>query len=135
MISMACTHPALSTEAPSRWSTRRLALLLDHMVAEGDARAEALGRHARRTLQEMAPGYTRQPVLTLHGPQMADDSCPLCTRWGCDGTNCPPGAAGPTPTNATTAPHAAGGGQCQNCGTWFDDWNGGTCDACRMAGH
>ncbi|MFB7867714.1 hypothetical protein [Streptomyces sp. NPDC056069] len=128
MISMACTPPAPSTEAPSRWSTRRLALQLDRMVAEGDARAEALGRRTRRTLQEMAPGYTRQPVLTLHGPQMADDSCPLCTRWACDGTNCPPGAA---PASATILRPVQSGGQCSNCGSWFDDWNGGVCDGCR----
>ncbi|MFG2970815.1 hypothetical protein ACGFZS_46855 [Streptomyces sp. NPDC048288] len=22
-------------------------------------------------------------------------------------------------------------GQCNRCGTWFDDWNGGTCDSCK----
>ncbi|MET8824175.1 hypothetical protein ABZX04_38470, partial [Streptomyces rochei] len=34
---------------------------------------ESAGR-ARRTLQEMAPGYERQPVLTLYRPVMADDA-------------------------------------------------------------
>ena len=28
----------------------------------------------------------------------------------------------------------AAGGQCSMCGGWFDDWNGGVCDACRATG-
>ncbi|WP_243460420.1 hypothetical protein [Streptomyces sp. M54] len=47
------------------------------------------GRRARRTLQEMAPGYKRQPVLILHRPVMGQ--CPLCERWNCGGHDCPPG--------------------------------------------
>ncbi|MET9957112.1 hypothetical protein ABZ135_36930 [Streptomyces sp. NPDC006339] len=131
MISMACPRPTLGIEVPPAASVQRLVALLDDMTAEGDARAERAGRRARRTLQEMAPGYTRQPVLTLYRPAMANDACPLCTRWSCDGTNCPAGAA-PAPTAAATV--AAASGQCQHCGAWFEDWNGGTCDACRMAG-
>jgi len=26
-------------------------------------------------------------------------------------------------------------GQCSGCGGWFDDWPGGTCDACKNNGH
>lgn len=25
-------------------------------------------------------------------------------------------------------------GQCSICAGWFDDWNGGICDACRNTG-
>ncbi|MEV7068541.1 hypothetical protein AB0N97_38045 [Streptomyces collinus] len=71
---------------------RQLGDLLMRMVREQDVRVPE-GRRVRRTLQEMAPGYERQPVLTLHRPVMADDVCPLCGRWSCTGTDCPPGAA------------------------------------------
>lgn len=77
---------------------RELGALLARMAAEGDARVPE-GRRARRTLQEMAPGYERQLVLTLHRPVMADDACPLCGRWSCNGSDCPPGAA-PAPALA-----------------------------------
>ncbi|MFF8960806.1 hypothetical protein [Streptomyces sp. NPDC014894] len=56
--------------------------LVRHLAAAGDRSAAAGGRRARRTLAEMAPGYERQPVLTLHRPQMAD-RCPLCDRTPC----------------------------------------------------
>ncbi|MEU3550676.1 hypothetical protein [Streptomyces longwoodensis] len=82
-------------------SSRQLGELLARMVREADARVPA-GRKARRTVQETAPGYVRQPVLTLHRPDMADDACPLCLRWNCTGTDCPPGAA-PAPTQAREA--------------------------------
>ncbi|MER6241513.1 hypothetical protein ABT185_36735 [Streptomyces clavifer] len=42
--------------------------LVGGLVADGDARARAAGRRARRTLAEMAPGYKRQPVLLLTRP-------------------------------------------------------------------
>ncbi|MFJ4858627.1 hypothetical protein [Streptomyces sp. NPDC088730] len=35
------------------------------LVDDGDRRAHAAGRQARRTLAEMAPGQTRQPVLRM----------------------------------------------------------------------
>ncbi|MFJ2101381.1 hypothetical protein ACIOHR_29815 [Streptomyces anulatus] len=63
--------------------------LVEQLVADGDDRAAVAGRRARRTLQEMAPGYTRQPVLILHRPTMASDACGLCHRWGCTGHDCP----------------------------------------------
>ncbi|WP_405393481.1 hypothetical protein OG596_38330 (plasmid) [Streptomyces sp. NBC_01102] len=72
-----------------------------HLVVEGDDRARAAGRQARRTLAEMAPGYERQPVLVLHRPSM-NDACPVCTRWNCDPSNCPPGFA-PAPASAAPA--------------------------------
>ncbi|MFJ6355171.1 hypothetical protein ACIQKB_37650 [Streptomyces sp. NPDC092046] len=73
--------------------------VVHQFVADGDARAVRAGRRARRTLGEMMPGYERQPILILHQPRMAQDACPLCLRWGCNGTNCPPGvASAPTGT-------------------------------------
>ncbi|MCX5115192.1 hypothetical protein OOK13_43480 [Streptomyces sp. NBC_00378] len=75
--------------------------LVRQLMAGGDHRARSAGRHARRSLAEMAPGYVRQPVLVLHRPSM-NDVCPLCTRWKCDPSNCPPGFA-PAPTAAVSA--------------------------------
>lgn len=63
--------------------------LVEQLVADGDYRAAVAGRRVRRTLQEMAPGYVRQPVLILHRPVMSDDACGLCHRWGCTGHDCP----------------------------------------------
>ncbi|MFE1545517.1 hypothetical protein ACFW61_34375 [Streptomyces microflavus] len=63
--------------------------LVEQWVAEGDTRAAVAGRRARRTLQEMAPGYDRQPVLILHRPVMGGQ-CPLCERFNCPGHDCPP---------------------------------------------
>ncbi|MGW1412129.1 hypothetical protein [Streptomyces sp. NPDC002403] len=76
--------------------------LVQHLVDQGDDRAQKTGRHARRTLAEMAPEYVRQPVLVLHRPVMANDACPLCHRWNCDPSNCPPRVA-PAPTLAAGA--------------------------------
>ncbi|WP_331734473.1 MULTISPECIES: hypothetical protein [unclassified Streptomyces] len=70
--------------------------IVRHLVTDGDDRAQTAGRCARRTLAEMAPGYERQPVLLLTRPlpmRAANDACPICTRWNCDGTNCPPSIA------------------------------------------
>ncbi|MEV7659476.1 hypothetical protein AB0O39_35590 [Streptomyces anulatus] len=64
--------------------------LVEQLVADGDDRASVAGRRVRRTLQEMAPGYTRQPVLILHRPVMGGQ-CPLCDRFNCPGHDCPPG--------------------------------------------
>ncbi|MFJ1847071.1 hypothetical protein [Streptomyces sp. NPDC088146] len=60
--------------------------LVRQLVNDGDHRARSAGRQARRTLTEMAPGYTRQPVLLLTRPltyKAADDACPLCGYWTC----------------------------------------------------
>ncbi|WP_326681029.1 hypothetical protein [Streptomyces sp. NBC_01237] len=62
--------------------TRQHHRLVERLVADGDHRAHTAGRHARRTLGEMVPGHTRQPVLILHRPQMAG-ACPLCDKTPC----------------------------------------------------
>ncbi|MEU6709592.1 hypothetical protein [Streptomyces wuyuanensis] len=72
----------------------RLGEHLARAVREADARIPA-ERRTRRTLQEMLPGYERQPLLTLYRPVMADDACPLCGSWSCDPSNCPPASAVP----------------------------------------
>ncbi|MEU5449968.1 hypothetical protein [Streptomyces californicus] len=51
-------------------SDRAFRGLVEQLVADGDDRAAVAGRRARRTLQEMAPGYVRQPVLILLRPVM-----------------------------------------------------------------
>ncbi|MFH9821377.1 hypothetical protein [Streptomyces sp. NPDC017230] len=100
---------------------RQLDDLLARMAREADSRVPT-ERRARRTLQEMLPGYERQPVLTLYRPVMADDSCP--------------------PTSAAPASEPWGGGmQCDTCGNWFGvvgapagtvtAW---TCSACQSLG-
>ncbi|MER7496389.1 hypothetical protein ABT033_27815 [Streptomyces pharetrae] len=120
---------------------RQLGDLLARMVREADARVPA-ERRARRTLQEMLPGYERQPVLTLYRSVMADDACPVCGRWSCKGgSDCPPGTA-PAPAASVSVPVVTGGGwQCDQCGQWFSvtaelptpatAW---TCSACSALG-
>ncbi|MEV7856504.1 hypothetical protein ACIPJO_34375 [Streptomyces sp. NPDC086993] len=79
--------------------------LVRQLVADGDHRARSAGRHARRTLAEMAPGYVRQPVLVLTRPLPmlgANDACGICGRWNCDPSNCPPGFAS-APASAASA--------------------------------
>ncbi|MEU9678722.1 hypothetical protein AB0D92_35160 [Streptomyces parvus] len=73
----------------TRDETDRFQQLVQQLVDDGDDRAAAAGRQARRTLQEMNPGYVRQPVLILHRPTMGQ--CPLCERFNCGGHDCPPG--------------------------------------------
>ncbi|MFD5065640.1 hypothetical protein [Streptomyces sp. NPDC058394] len=71
--------------------------LVQQLVADGDDRGRAAGRQARRTLTEMAPGYTRQPVLRLARQltfRAADDACVLCGRWNCNGTCFAPAPVG-----------------------------------------
>ncbi|MEV6190348.1 hypothetical protein [Streptomyces albidoflavus] len=75
---------------------QRLGRYLRRVIRQQDA-AIPTHRRAPRTLAEMQarlgtaqPGFERQPVLVLHRPTMQDDACPLCLRWNCDPTNCPP---------------------------------------------
>ncbi|WP_192806898.1 hypothetical protein [Streptomyces arboris] len=72
-----------------RDETDALRQLVQQLVDHGDDRAAGAGRRARRTLQEMAPDYIRQPVLTLLPQTASDDACGLCHRWGCTGHDCP----------------------------------------------
>ncbi|MFF0199060.1 hypothetical protein ACFYT5_39790 [Streptomyces anulatus] len=74
---------------PEPDETERFHRIVEQLVDDGDGRAASAGRRARRTLQEMIPGYERQPVLILHRPTMANDACGLCPGWGCTGHDCP----------------------------------------------
>ncbi|MDJ1645155.1 hypothetical protein [Streptomyces pakalii] len=80
--------------------------LVQQLVDDGDQRAATAGRQVPRTVQEMAPGLERQPVLRLVDQPLvflptaaarsgADDACVLCGRWLCGG-NC--FAPAPTPS-------------------------------------
>lgn len=114
---------------------QQLGDLLARMVREADARIP-VGRRARRTLQEMMPGFQRQPLLTLHRSAMTDDACPVCGYWRCRCSEA--GAHTPVPDDAAQDPAPApapacasnGGGQCSVCGGWFEGWSGGVCSAC-----
>ncbi|MFG2811484.1 hypothetical protein [Streptomyces massasporeus] len=143
-VTVAAVNPEYACDRCGNWHTgpcsasahRQLGVLLARMVRESDARIPT-ERRARRTLQEMAPGYERQPVLTLYRPVMADDACPLCGRWSCNGSDCPPSSTAPTHALAP----AGSGNQCSKCGGWFGvtaerpapatAW---TCDACSALG-
>ncbi|MFB7359579.1 hypothetical protein [Streptomyces gardneri] len=81
------THPTVFSEALRR------------------ARTAAMVRPVRRTLGEMDPGFTRQPILRLAPsvrflPTTAVEPCIFCERTSCDGM-CNPFA--PVPTRASAA--------------------------------
>ncbi|ROQ65293.1 hypothetical protein EDD95_8156 [Streptomyces sp. CEV 2-1] len=58
--------------------------LVRQLVVTGDDRAQAAGRHARRTLTEMVPGFDRQPVLHMTR-QLTFRSNAACTSCGGQG--------------------------------------------------
>ncbi|WP_241565790.1 hypothetical protein [Streptomyces sp. ZL-24] len=86
--------------------------LVQQLVADGDRRARTAGRQAPRTLQEMAPGLDRQPVLRMVDRPVsftptsskagagADDACVLCGWWKC---RCGGAAPAPTPSMRAVA--------------------------------
>ncbi|MFC7979830.1 hypothetical protein ACFUT3_31920 [Streptomyces cinereoruber] len=45
----------------------RLHQLVQHLVADGDRRARTVGRPARRTREQMAPGHQPRELLTMTG--------------------------------------------------------------------
>ncbi|MFC7994327.1 hypothetical protein ACFUV2_34195 [Streptomyces pilosus] len=110
----AVANPEYACDRCGNWHTgpcsavadRQLGDLLARMSWEANTRIPD-GRRARRTLQEMVPDYTRQPVLTLHRPVMADDACPLCLRWNCTGSDCPPMSLTPVSAVARCAARKA----------------------------
>ncbi|MFI0005748.1 hypothetical protein ACH4NR_36930 [Streptomyces globisporus] len=75
-----------------RDETDRFQQLVQQLVVDGDDRAAAAGRRARRTYAEMAPGQTRQPVLRMTRPivftptvpaaPMVNRQCPDCQGAG-----------------------------------------------------
>ncbi|MET7458026.1 hypothetical protein ABZT03_40515 [Streptomyces sp. NPDC005574] len=142
---VAVSNPEYAYEPCGTWhagactglALQQLGELVRRMVRESDARLPR-GRKARRTLQEMVPGYERQPVLVLHRPLM-NDACGLCGRWNCTGTDCPPGFTAPAAASVTVT--GSGGWQCDTCGNWFGVTAAGpapvtawTCAACANTG-
>ncbi|MGV9892070.1 hypothetical protein [Streptomyces sp. NPDC003395] len=112
------TCPAPSTV--ERDAERRLGQHLLAVVRAQDAAVPA-DRRVPRTVAEMRARLTAR---------MADDACPLCGRWQCDPSNCPPASTAP----ATVTVTASGDGQCSACGGRFPGWSGGVCGACQAAG-
>ncbi|MFF9212884.1 MULTISPECIES: hypothetical protein [unclassified Streptomyces] len=113
---MPCSAPTTTV----RDAERRLGQHLLAVVRAQDAAISA-DRRVPRTVEEMRARLTAR---------MADDACPLCGRWQCAPSHCPPPSAAP----ALPAGTMAGGGQCSACGGTFPGWNGGVCIACRAAG-
>ncbi|MET8731291.1 hypothetical protein ABZV81_29565 [Streptomyces parvus] len=63
-----------------RDETDQLHQVVRRLTDDGDRRARATGRHARRTYAEMAPGQTRQPVLYMTRPLTFTPSAPGLER-------------------------------------------------------
>lgn len=74
----------LGPERDETDSYHQLGSLLLGAARADDARIPT-GRRARRTLAEMAPGYTRPPLLSFNtlSFRAADDACGLCGFWTC----------------------------------------------------
>ncbi|MFF0142385.1 hypothetical protein ACFYRN_38845 [Streptomyces sp. NPDC005227] len=117
VITTAAIRPGLHVRSDA---DRSLADLLLRMVREQDARIPA----ERRTPRTLAAMQAR----------MANDSCPLCGRWNCDPSSCPPSAV------PAAAPTMSGDFQCDVCGGWFGVTGahpangivtGWTCGACQ----
>ncbi|WP_158679399.1 hypothetical protein [Streptomyces sp. Tu 6176] len=109
---------------------RRLGQHLLAVIRAQDARIPA-HRRVPRTAAEMR---ARLAERTAQMVTMRDDACPLCLRWSCNGTDCPPSSAAPAPMQPTAGPGDSGWGQCSDCGQWFPDFNGGRCSACVALG-
>lgn len=93
-----------NNRGPERDETDRFHQIVGQLVVDGDARAAGVGRRARRTLADMAPGLERQPVLRMTRPlpfapsvssRSEDDACVLCGSWLCTGSCFAPA---PTPS-------------------------------------
>ncbi|MGW7318310.1 hypothetical protein [Streptomyces sp. NPDC054865] len=76
-------------------SLHQVGTLLLTMAEQDDTRIPE-GRKARRSLAEMAPGYTRPPVLRFNDLSFraTDDACGLCGCWTC---RCPTAGVASTP--------------------------------------
>ncbi|WP_424864078.1 hypothetical protein [Streptomyces sp. MMS24-I29] len=59
--------------------------LVRHLVADGDDRAQMADRRARRTLAEMDPGHTRQPILRMTTTDIVYKASRACTSCGGQG--------------------------------------------------
>lgn len=90
--------------------------LVRQLVDEGDDRAAAAGRQARRTLKEMAPGTTRQPVLhLLTRPLTFTPTLPAAPAAGAACTRCE-GTGGQTIDTSSDGVSRQHWQSCQPCG-------------------
>ncbi|MEV7657941.1 hypothetical protein AB0O39_27705 [Streptomyces anulatus] len=90
--------------------------LVRQLVDEGDDLAAAAGRQARRTLKEMAPGTTRQPVLhLLTRPLTFTPTAPAGPAAGAACTRCG-GTGGQTIDTSSDGVSRQHWQSCQPCG-------------------
>ncbi|MFF9569915.1 hypothetical protein [Streptomyces sp. NPDC014685] len=59
--------------------------LVGRLVATSDTRARTAGRRARRTLAEMDPGHTRQPILRMTTADITYRASRACGSCGGSG--------------------------------------------------
>ncbi|MEU1798259.1 hypothetical protein [Streptomyces californicus] len=88
------------------------------LVLGGDHRAAAAGRQARRTLAQIAPGATRQPVLLLTRPLTFTPSAP----------------AGPVAGGTCGSCNGAGGKTIDTSGDGVTRQHWQTCTSCSGTG-
>ncbi|MFB7049674.1 hypothetical protein ACFCX7_26475 [Streptomyces microflavus] len=89
--------------------------LVGHLVADGDRRADAAGRQARRTFAEMSPGQFRQPVLLMTRPLTFTPTAPAGPVAGRPCTSCQ-GAGGRTVDTSSDGVSRQHWQSCTPCG-------------------
>ncbi|WP_199808739.1 hypothetical protein [Streptomyces sp. NRRL F-5702] len=99
-------------------SDRAFRGLVEQLVAEGDGLAAAAGRQGRRTLAQMDPGTTRQPVLLLTRPLTFTPSAP----------------AGPVAGGTCGSCNGAGGKTIDTSGDGVTRQHWQTCTSCSGTG-
>ncbi|GGY77170.1 hypothetical protein GCM10010342_76120 [Streptomyces anulatus] len=101
-----------------RDETERFHQLVRQLTAEGDDLAAAVGRQARRTFAEMAPGQSRQPVLHLTRPLTFTPTLPAGPTAGgqCDNWQGTGGRTVDTSADGVTRQHWQSCGPCGGTG-------------------
>ncbi|MFD3851767.1 hypothetical protein ACFWVB_38740 [Streptomyces microflavus] len=98
-----------------RDETDRFHQLVRQLTAEGDGVAVAAGRQARRTLAQMAPGTTQQPVLLMTRPLTFTPTAPAGPVAGRPCTSCQ-GAGGRTVDTSSDGVSRQHWQSCTPCG-------------------
>lgn len=98
----------------SRPRTVRHANGLEFRVIPADSYTARLARNARQLTMADGTVWTVGLPIGWRGreaawqtPVAADDACPLCGRWTCDPTTCPPSAGAARDQSALARAHAA----------------------------
>ncbi|GHB18858.1 hypothetical protein GCM10010392_54390 [Streptomyces clavifer] len=89
--------------------------LVAGLVVDGDRRAGSAGRHARRTLAEMSPGYKRQPVLLLTRP-LTFRSTSIAANQACTSCHGAGGKTVDTSSDGVSRQHWQSCGACSGSG-------------------